>query len=99
MLKRRNNDQQPPVKALEPLKRRKSGNNEELGVVFPKEGNSNNPELIQDDVKVVPPSQEIEDNPDTNHEQEGAEPSVTRDLTPALLDSGVGGGRGPPATG
>ena len=75
MLKRRNNDQQPPVKELEPLKRRKSGNNEELGVVFPKEGNSNNPELIQDDVKVVPPSQEIKDNSDVNHEQEGRSPA------------------------
>ena len=38
------------------------------------------------------PSQEIEDNPDANHEQEEAEPSVTRDPAPTPLDSGVEGG-------
>ena len=114
MLERRNNGQPPPAKELEPLERRKSVNNREFGVILPKENNSNNPDLIQDDVGVALPSQEIEDNsnnldsiqddvgvalpsqeiednPDANHGQEGAEPSVTRDLTPAPLDSGVEG--------
>ena len=89
MLERRNNGQQPPAKELEPLERRKSVNNEELGVILPKGDNSNNLELIQDDVGVALPSQEIEDNSDANHEQEEAGPSVTRDPTPAPLDSGV----------
>ena len=63
-----------------------------LELSFRKRVTPNNPELIQDDVEVVSPSQEIEDNPDANHAQEGAEPCGTRDLTPAPLDSGVEGG-------
>ena len=100
MLERRNNGQQAPTKELEPLERRKSAINEERGVTLPKEDNSNNLELIQDDVGVALPSQEIGDNPDADYEQEEAEPSVTRDPAPIPLDHEMeGGGRGTPATG
>ena len=67
----------------------------DVGVALPSqeiEDNSNNLDLIQDDVGVALPPQEIEDNPDANHEQEEAEPSVTRDPAPIPLDSGVEGG-------
>ena len=53
MLERRNNDQQHPAKELEPLKRRKSVNDRDLGVILSNEDNSNNLDLIQDDVGVV----------------------------------------------
>ena len=87
-----NINQQPSAKELEPPKRRKLKNNLEKEVIFPKEGNSNNPDSIQDDVEVALPCQEREDNLDAKHEQEEAEPSVTRDLIPTPLDSGVEGG-------
>ena len=92
VLGRRNSDQPPPVKKLEQPQCRKSENNLEKRVIFPKKGNSNNPESIQDDVEVALSSQKREDNPEVNHEQEEAEPSVTRDLTPTPLNSGVEGG-------
>ena len=62
MLEQRNNGQPPPVKELRPLERRKSVNNKEFGVILPKEGSSNNLDSIHGDVRVAPPSPEIEDN-------------------------------------
>ena len=74
VLGRRNSGQPPPVKELEQPRHRKSENNLEKGVIFPKEDNSNNPEPIQDDVEVAPP-QKREDNLKVNYVQEGRSPA------------------------
>ena len=67
-------------------------NNLEKEVICPKEGNSNNLELTQDDIEVAPPCQERGGDPEIIHEQEEAEPSETRDLPTISLDDGVEGG-------
>ena len=92
VLGRRNSDQLPPAKELKQPQRKNSENNLEKEVICPKEGNSNNLKPAQGDIEVAPPFQEREDNPENSHEQAEAEPSVTRDLTPTPLDSGVEGG-------
>ena len=91
MLGRRNNSHQPPFKELERPQRRKLEDNLEKEVICPKEGNSSNPELIQDNVEVAPPCQEREDNP-AIYEQEEVEPNAARDFPTIPLDDGEEGG-------
>ena len=97
-LGRRNSGQLPPAKELRlPLRKssenlENSENNLEQEVVCPKEGNFNNPESVQGDIEVAPPCQEREENSESIHEQEGAEPSPTRDLPTISLDNELEGG-------
>ena len=105
VLGRRNSGQLPPVKELKlPLRKNSKNlknlaNNLEKEVVCPKEGNSNNPESVRGDIEVVPPCQEREENSESIHEQEGAEPSPTCDLPTISLGDEGKGSCGTPATG